>query len=1421
MRERLNVRPALALLTVLLVTSAGVALLHRWQVRRHAAGLLQLADRAEAVGRPQRAISLLGTYLEAVPGDSSARARYGIAVEALARDPKTRMAAVDAFEQVLAVAPDRADIRLRLVRLYVGGRKYPEAEKHLNALGAADTTTDSDVAALWGACQEVSNPAGAVGAYRAAIKLDPARVERYLRLVPLLRRTGDPKGAAEADEFVEKMVRANAGDAVAFVARARYRLEYKTADLAPAFDSARAAVLAAAIAADLATAVALDPKNVEARLTAAKVGPVDAARGHLAAALRDHPGDERVYLALAAAERRAGNWAAAAAVLRQGATRLPGNERLLLARTELALDMGVLGEADTALKELDRWKRAAARAVLLRARLRMAEGDWATARAVLETGRSTLAVEAAGLTADADVLLGRCFANLGEPDRAYSKFREALSADPKRAAAHVEIARALLAMGRVREAVDHFRPLAASATGGADVRLMYARLRVLEYLSTPRPNRRPEDLPPVFAAAAEKAPDAPELVLLRSEVMAVEEPDKVEAFLRDALAAAKTGATDIGLQLVRVLVRKGYADKAWAALDDLQRKSGPTADLAIALARLELVPTADDPRREDVVGRVRKLLADTPREADKVRLLGGLADAHSRWDDLGEARNCLAEIARMRPADVAVRLQLLTLAVRSNDRPRMEEAVRDIRRAEGKGGPVGPYAEAVLRLARREDRTAEGFREAERYLSEAENVRPNWSALATTRGELYELEGKPDEAVAAYARAVRLGDRRPVVLRKAVELLFARRRYAEADDFLQMLRPEDEAADVQRLAANVSLFNEHPERAVQLAALVVKANPEEYREYLWQAEILASARRPEADVVSAFRQAVDRAGGNGAPWVALVRYYVLTGHKDKAEEAFADMRRRLAGPDLPPTVARCHELLGQTVRAAEVYAEAVKSRPTDMEALGQLFAFHSRNGGPGPAVPALRQALEAKPPLAEADRVWVRRALAIALSRTDDYADYGEALRLVDRNLADAGDADELLAKARILATRLYSRREALDALKQIRPGHSFGPADQFLLGQLYADTGAWADGRRVLADLLKQQDTPASLRFFVDRLIQNGLMSEAEVWLTRLEEVAPGDPAAVRLRGLLLVKLGSYEEASAHLRSAARPTAGLKGGAAGADADRDRTRAVARVADELGRASADGGEPLFKVAEELFQAAANGGAAADELALVGFLGRRGKVEDARKFARAAERRAGAGPAAGALVVGAMYGTPPLSDAQLDALETDARAYLERAKASPTTAGHAALLHARRGRYSEAAQILRSVVDPRVAGHEALSNLAYMLVLAKAPADEVGRLLDQGVERFGPTASLLDTRGMVHFEAGRFGPAIQDFERAIEQTPSAAKCAHLAAAYLRAKRPTDAKALLTRADALRSDGTLVLPAEQRLHDELTRELRAK
>ncbi len=1376
----LNVRFLLVLLLLGTLVVAAVVVTHTLQAGRIAGALLARAAAAEDQGQPRVATLYLSRYLEFRPADVDQRARLArlLASPELADSPQARDRAVAVLEQVLGRDPDRRDCRRLLVRLALEAGDRETAHEHLKILCDAGAD-DAEAEELRGRLEEAQGQfAAAADWYRRAAGHAPAAVEARARLADVLRRHPAPgeedAQAREADRVIDEMVKANEGDAKAHVARWRYRASYG--------DLKKDAAALRDAAADVARARELAPDDSDVTVCVAQLDQLEGrtaeSRAALKAGLEQHPQDVGLYRAAAALEMGAGERKLAADALRLAVKKLPPAARaeFLWSLTHLLIEGGDedRAEAATLIAQMRRSAGPSATTDYLQARLMMAETKPAEAARLLERARPILG-DAPEVGEQIDLCLGRCYEQLGEPARQKEAYERLAKRGVKSLPAMLGLAASEAAVGNLDAAIAHFRD--AAALPGAPPEAGFARVRLLIVRNRERP--READWNAVTAALAdvEKAqPGSPDVVLLRAEALAAQDKtDEAKQSLETACAADPDyKAPRLRLALAALLARRGDDAGARRVLNEASRRGGDTADLREALAGY----WAGQPR-EMAAEPLARLTAGLEKWSaeDQSRALRAVAAARLRHGDLREAEELCGRVAALpgEEKDVGLRLLLCELAVKSDNAAGIRAALDDLRRIEGGEGPAWCYAEAMRLKSEAKRGGPDLLAEARRRLDQAASQRAGWTALILAKAEVAELQNRPEEAIAQYKEAMRLGERGERISRRLVELLYRQQRYREAQDEVARLRRQGSSVPkLGLLEAELSLHNRDPLKAAQLAAAAAPADSKDYRDVLWLGQILAASPDKTAEAEAALRRALELEEKVPETWVALIQFLAVRGKTKEAQDVLARAETRLAGDRRPLALAPCHEALGQLDKAQEQYREALKSRGDDVGVLRTVSGFYLRWLQPQAAEPLLRRIIDRKVQATDDDVAWAKLGLAVVLATRGDYAGFVEGAALVGlkvdggRPVEDGPAGEDSIerrrARAHVLAARpgraLHGKAvellESLDAQQGLQPG------DRFLLAQLYEVDAAWVkaeDHLRKLSETFGRQ--PAYLAHYADILLRQDKPDTARPIVERVEalekerKVEAGAFGSVDLRARLLEATG-----------------------AGA-------RALALLSDHAARAGAPPEDVLLPINS---------------------LVRQKQYEKALELTEQAWRtkcspEALAGVHLTVLRAGSVRGAP------VDRAEGLFRAALTAAPRSANLLFALAGVEDLRGRFTEEEAYYRRVVAVDANNVRALNNLAWLLALRGRKGDEALPLIQHAIEVAGPRADLLDTRALVYLAMERADKAKADLTAAIDDTPTATRYLHLARVCQMAGDSDGATAALKEAKARGLRRAQLHPAE--------------
>lgn len=1092
MRTRELNRPFLfRLLFALALMSAAVQVLHDVQVRREAAALRTEGERAEAEGQLERSAEYVGRALFLRPDDSQALLDSAQLLDRPGATPADRAHALAHYHKVLARQPELDGVRRRVADLEKAGGQFDEAAAQLRLLLDRDPA-DGGLYREFASCREEAGAyLEAAAAYEIAIARAPADPEAYVRLAVLLGdRRGDPK---RADAVLDRLIAANRDSARAWLARGRFRVDRGRLKDA-AGDLARAADLAPGDADVLAALADL----------ARRRGRLDEAEATWRRDLDLHSDDPRAYLGLAAVERQAGRLGGAADVLRRGTEKVPGRADLLATLAEALIDKGEDAAAAEVISGLHGDAAAEDSASYLDGMLQLRQGRWEeAARSFAAAGGSERAP--ADLAARAELALARCYEELGERDLRLAACRRAAALDPSSPAALLGLGSVQLAEGDTDAAIEQLRRLSQMPHPPEATWVLLGRALLHRNRRLPAPSRDWQEVEHAIDRAWGLPSQAAEARVLRADMLAARDhPDQALLLLEQA-RQEYPDAIAPRVALAELAARHGDATRAVALL----RETGPgfTDRLEWRLAAAEFWAAHGGAGSRDPLRDLERNL-DRFSPPDQLRLLRALADAHYQRGDFPEARRLVMQLVERRPAEPRARLLRLDLALQTGGDGEVKDALDELRRAEGDEGTGWRWGEAAVLIRSAARGQKADLDRARVLLGEAARRRPGWPRLPLLEAQLDEVQRSPALALDAYLWALKLGEYRPEVVTRTVQLLAASGRYAEADRVVRRLEERGTLGrDLARLAAETALRARNPGRAIELARQAVPPDAGDYREHLWLGSMLASlGQYSEAEEV--FRRAVRVAPHTPDPWIALVSYLGQVGEQAEAEAALRQAEKALPTNETPLALAQCWEALNRFDRAGQEYGRALDRRPKDFLCLQRAARFCLRVADVGRAEPLLRRLLDPAVVAPEEAVAWARRELALVLADSKDAARCREALALLDTNAAGGEAVADRRARAFVVAAQAGARAEALRTLESTLAGTPLTPEEQFRLARVCEAAKQTPRAQELLLHLVVADGhNPAYLAEYVRALAVHRKVAEARRWLVRLEEVEPDSP--------------------------------------------------------------------------------------------------------------------------------------------------------------------------------------------------------------------------------------------------------------------------------------------------------------------------
>ena len=1371
MKTFINFRYLAILILAIALAGAVVHGLHLFEIRHHAGFLLDQAHRAKEDKDYSLAISHFQEYASLEPGDTEAQAELGL----LLADLGQWKAASVTLEKVLRSRPDRDDVRRRLVRVAMTLGRFSDAGEHLQQYLLVVAPKDGSLWEQLGICLAAGGEfQAAADAFGKAIKLAPEQMEAYVRLAEVLRqRLNRPQ---EADQWAAKLVAANPKSARAWFLAASY-LE-SSAQEKQALEDAK-------------KAVELTPDDVDTRLLAARLasacGLHEQARGHAQRAIELDPQRAAGYSLLAHTELQTNHRQEAIACLKRGLDKASQRHELLWVLGRLQLEEGKLDEAQKTADQLRVEGQADRLADFLQAQIEAARGHWREAVRVFDQLVSKVG-DSAELLKEVHRRRAECYQRLGNPDEELAAYREAASIDPVWPPAQLGIAAVLAAEGKPDEALEQYREIitlaAASKEATAETSramLDMASLLILKNLRLTAAEQDWTEASSLLDRLISANPHAVRPLILRAEVLVGQnraaEAEKVLVAARDKMPEQ----TELWGALIALAERRKQWDRGAQILDAAKKKFGDRAWLRVVEGRYVAGRLG-----MDAAPRLRELAkgAEKSPAADLPWLYSELAAMSWNVGDREQGRTMCRLACAAAPTNLELLVQQLEMALRVGDPAEIEPVLKGISEIEGQG-PLWHYAQAarLSLLAEKGDKAL--YKQAIEHLETARRQRPGWALVPLLIARMHDQQGQVDLALADYVKAIELGQRDPLAIRRAFELLLGQQRYGEADQLVRRLVQEQGmfSPELGRMASAVSAQLDNMDRALGIARQVAAQSPQG-RDQLWLGQLLRFlGRRAQlaqqveeckahfSEAEKALRAAVALGPDVPEAWVALVQFLAGMGRTSQAEDAVGETQGKLPAEQASLALGPCYEALGNLSEAAGYFEAVLAQHPNDPAAMRRLIEFRLRAGNLDEAERHLRT-LMAGQASARADEVlWATRMQAAILKNRGGYQNLCQALEMIQRNLAAAQLPEDRQEKAFLLAAmpRRAERQEAIKILEKLLKSQPYGlPEARLTLAQLYLAQQDWPQaGKQMRALMSSHGNEPRYVAAYVSLLLEHNELQEAELWLQRLEQFVPSDFTTIQLKAATMVRRGQIDEATGLIAAClAKPPAGP-----------DAATRLGLAANFFDRASLALDKPgqkpaaakLAAEAERLYREQAKL-RPERELMLVGFLARQGRFEEALASAEKAWPQAD--PVSIARAGTELLQFDPTTPAHLARLENIVHGAVEKYRRAPLMLSLLADVNIQQARYQEAERLYQEVLSRDKSNYVAMNNLALLLALQNKEPEKARQLLERAMEIAGPLPAILDSRGLIRLAMGELQEALADFDAAIREEAKPARYFH-------------------------------------------------
>ncbi|MFN7730750.1 MAG: hypothetical protein ACK5OB_02540, partial [Pirellula sp.] len=486
-------------------------------------------------------------------------------------------------------------------------------------------------------------------------------------------------------------------------------------------------------------------------------------------------------------------------------------------------------------------------------------------------------------------------------------------------------------------------------------------------------------------------------------------------------------------------------------------------------------------------------------------------------------------------------------------RLKMENALAKI---EGADGSEWRALKARRLLAQGEVDLTLGFEELDAIIHSLKIHRPLWVTTHVLDGLLAERRLEPQLAIQAFQHAVSLGDESPIVFERLIRWMRSEGRVDEARQLIERLTEKGTQSQLIAAAA-MELALPDQNRLMELAKLGIDSRPKDPMAWVWYAQVLdAQTRLLDTEqrnasmrtIEDAFQRAESLSEGREVRvFNAMYEYLTTTGQTAKVEEMLERIRTSNALPSniqlLFLAIAKHAE--GELDIAESYYRLALRNGGEPREIGPMLSKLLLQQGKVDACIDELDKLLQNDP-----QDTRTRESIAIALALRGSPADWERMIKLLT-DPQTANTAEDRRALSKLLTKRGLSGD--VERAKNILENLVLDPRqrtqeDSFRLASIYTNqANACPDtpeGQSEKQRLMGQANlqlrevamSPSAksehLVTYGNFLLGQGQKREADDVSKRLALQAPKSADSMLLRARVLMSMGEPTEASQFIQS-------------------------------------------------------------------------------------------------------------------------------------------------------------------------------------------------------------------------------------------------------------------------------------------------
>lgn len=486
-------------------------------------------------------------------------------------------------------------------------------------------------------------------------------------------------------------------------------------------------------------------------------------------------------------------------------------------------------------------------------------------------------------------------------------------------------------------------------------------------------------------------------------------------------------------------------------------------------------------------------------------------------------------------------------------RLKMETALAE---TEGDDGSEWRALRARRLLAQGEVDLTQGFEELDEIIHSLKVHRPLWVTTHVLDGLLAERRLEPQLAIQAFQRAVSLGDESPFVFERLIRWMRSEGMVDEARQLVERLMEKGTQSQLVAAAA-MELALPDKDRLMELAKLGIESRPKDPMAWVWYAQVLdAQTRLLDTEERSASVRAIEEAfqraetlseGREVRVFNAMYEYFTTTGQTAKVEKMLERIRTSSALPNniqmLFLAIAKHAE--GELDIAESYYRLALRNGGDPREIGPMLSKLLLQQGKVDACIDELDKLLQSDP-----RDIRSRESLAIALALRGLQSDWKRLIKLLT-DPQTANTPEDRRALSKLLTKRGLSGD--VERAKNILENLVLDPRqrtqeDSFRLASIYTNQAkacpdtpeGQSEKQRLmgLADVqlrevaMSPNAKPEHLVTYGSYLLGQGKKRDADDVSKRLAVQAPKSADSMLLRARVLMSMGESTEASEFIRN-------------------------------------------------------------------------------------------------------------------------------------------------------------------------------------------------------------------------------------------------------------------------------------------------